>query len=290
MRTTAFGVRLLHLVTRLLPENDRTVVLGDLQEDATGLFSSMAAVIGYAARRELACWRDLDPWLMLLTVVTPCAIMLGSVSLSLADGNAIYVWLFASNYDAYLLHQPGFWYGLRESLPGMIWSSAALICWSWCCGTVIGAASRRTIKTNCLLVCLFFIALWFGWRPPTGDLQTLPLARDFPGNAGVFSNVFYRTFLAPLVQILFVLIPLLCGLQEKRLCARRGTWAFRAFWVLVGMSLTSLIAQASLWWQMRTWTTFPPLRPHLPSVLPVALTGCIACLLAKSYSHLRPAS
>lgn len=285
MRMVTRGERLLHLLARVLPPDERTVVLGDLQEDDTGLFSSMAAVIGYAVRRELTSWRHLSAWLVLLTVVTPCAVMLGSISLSLADGNAIYVWIFANNSDAYLLHQQGFWHGLGESLPALVLSGLALISWSWCCGTVIGVASRSTMKANRLLLCLFFMTLWIGWRPPTGDLQALHLARDFSGNAGVFKNSFYRTFFAPLIQIFFVITPLLCGFTDKRPSALGSPWAFRAYWVLVGTSLASLMAESSLWWQMRTWSTFPPLTPHLPSVLPLALTGCIAYLLAKSCSR-----
>ena len=163
--------RLLNLLAGILPADERTVVLGDLQEDGVGLFFSIAAVIGYAVRKELDSWRNAAPWLVLLTVVTPCAVMLGSISLSMADANAIYLWLFANNCDLYLLHQPSFWNGLFESLRGMVWSSLALISWSWCCGTVIGAASRKTIKANGLLLCLFFSTLWLGWRPPTGDFQ-----------------------------------------------------------------------------------------------------------------------
>lgn len=120
--------RLLHYLARVLPDDERTVVLGDLQEEEIGLFPSIASVIGYAARRELAYWRHMVSWLVLLAVVAPGAVMLGSVSLSMADGNAVYLWFLANNCDGYLLRQSGFWEGLRESLPGIAWSSFALIC------------------------------------------------------------------------------------------------------------------------------------------------------------------
>jgi len=284
MKIEKQGARLLNFLAHALPRDERNVVLGDLQEDGTELFASIRAVIGYAVRLELEPWRQLNPWLVLLIMVAPCSVMLGSLSMSLTDGDAIYVWLFTNNWDTSLLHQPGFWVGLRESLPGMVWSNFALVCWSWSCGAVIRMISRRAIKVDGLFLCLFFIATWFGWRPPTGDLQSLHLARDFPGNAAVFENVFYRTFFSPLVQIFFVMTPLFCGMSDERLTLR-NPWALRVFWTLVGTSLASLALQATLWWQMRTWTISPPLTPHLLSVLPLAFTGGIAYVLARCCSR-----
>ena len=282
MRLATKSQQFLQLLARVLPPDERTVVLGDLHEDSAGLLFSMTAIVGYAVRRELSLWEGPLPWLALLAVVVPCVAMLGSVSLSMADGNAIYVWIFANNWDAYLLRQPGFWNGLGEYLPSMVLSALALICWSWCCGSVIGLVTQKTLRTNCLLLCFFFLTLWLGWRPPTSDLQALTLARDFPGNAGVFRNLFYRRIFAPFVQMVFVVVPLLAGIRDQHSCPVRSPRASRVYWVLVGVSIASLVAGASLWWQARTWTTVPALKPHLPPVTPLALAGLLAFILKRS--------
>jgi hypothetical protein len=279
--------RFLSWAARLLPQEEQGVVLGDLLEEGAGWLASLKAVLGYALLRGLEPWRRMDRWLALLAVVAPCAVMLGSVSLSMADENAIYLWFFANNWDMRLLHEPGFWAGLGETLPRMLWSALALCCWSWCCGVLIRVVSRRAVGANCAFLCLFFVAMWLGWRPPTVDMQRLGLARDYFGNAAVFVHGFYRMLFAPLVQALFVMLPLWGGLRGKRLPMQSTGWAPGVFWVLIGVTVASLAAQASLWWQMRTWNNLPVLSPHLPSVLPLAFTGCAAYLFSACWWKLR---
>jgi hypothetical protein len=275
--------RLLDWVARLLPQEEQGVVLGDLREEGTGRLASLRAVLGYALLRGLEPWGRSETWLVLLAVVAPCAVMLGSVSLSMADEDAIYLWFFVNNWDMHLVHEPGFWVGLREILPRMLWSALALCCWSWCCGVVIRVVSRRAFGGNCIFLFLFLIAMWFGWRPPTVDMQRLGLARDFFGNAAVFEHDFYRTCFAPLVQLLFVVLPLWSGWREQRLPIQAKGWVLCIFWILTGVTFASLVAQSSVWWQMHTWNNMPALSPHLPSVLPFAFIGCVAYLFAACW-------
>ena len=280
------GDQLLTRMARVLATDERAAILGDLQEENTDLLPSIVAVAGYLLRRECAAWDRVDPWLVLLIVTMPSAILLGSVSLNVADGSAISVWCFANNWDVYLLHQAGFWTGLRHALINVSWSLSALVFWSWCCGVAIGAASRKTVKSSAVLICLFFAVLVTGWRPPTGDLQALHLARDFPNNAAAFRNYFYRDVFSPLVQLIFVLVPLLRGLKDAQLKLSRSAWKGATFWVLVSVSLASLLAESSVWWQVRTWNTSPPITPHLPSVVPFALCGGLAWLIVR-HSYVR---
>jgi len=223
--------RLLYFLASSLPEDERTIVLGDLQEEDAGLFSSVAEILGYAVRREIVSCRCWESWLVLFAVTAPLTVMLGSASLSIADGSAIFVWSFASNWDIPLLQQAGFWTGLRESVPAVAQSAMALVCWAWCCGALIGAVSRKTFRVTGLLICFFFATVWAGWRPPTVDLQPLHLARDFGVNAAAFRSYFYRDCFSPLVQLLFVVVPMLCGLRNARLHVLEGAWTRSAFWV-----------------------------------------------------------
>ena len=88
LNTSTAKQYLLSLFARVLPLEEQKVVLGDLEEAGDGLLTSTGAIAGYAVRRELTAWASLDSWLILLLVVMPCALMLGSVSQSTADRNA----------------------------------------------------------------------------------------------------------------------------------------------------------------------------------------------------------
>jgi hypothetical protein len=281
--------RLLELLARVLPAHERLPVLGDLREEEAGLLASSVEILSFAVRKEVVSWGRIDSWLVLLAITTPAAILLGSVSLSIADGSAIYVWLFASNWDMALLRQKGFWIALQSCLPALVWCVTVLVCWAWVCGSVIGLASRKTARTNGLLLLFYFIALWFGLRPPTADLQPLILARDLSNNAAAFRSDFYRYIFSPLVQVLFVLIPLLRGLRGAHRWMLGGVLVRGLFCLVSGASLVSLVAQSSVWWQRRTWTTSPALGPHLLSLTPLALGGGVAWLIARQANHSEPA-
>lgn len=276
---------LLSFVARTLPQDEQAAVLGDLEEDGAGMLVSIAAVLGYSLRRELPLWLELNPWLASIAVLAPCILLLGGVSLSIADGDAIPLWFFVNNADSTLLHDPGFWSNVGAAAPGILISCVALVCWSWCCGTLIGYASRKTVQTNGLIILLFFGAIWLGWSPSTLDLQPLPLARNFPENSAVFSNLFYRVFFAPILQIVFVLIPLLSGLSGKHIKTFSRRLPMLLFWACTALSIASLIAQGCLWWQIRTWTLFPAPTLHLPSALPFASAGFLAYLIARFRSN-----
>jgi hypothetical protein len=272
---------ILRLLASSLPADDRPIVLGDLQEEGAGLISSVAAILGYAVRKELVSWAHWESWLVLMAVAAPLGVMLGSASLGIADGSAISVWYFASNWDFSLLQQASFWTLLIENLPSLAWSVMALLCWGWCCGALMGAVSPKTIRSTSLMICLFFAAQWTGWRPPTIDLQPLHLARDFRSNAAAFRTPFYRDLFSPFVQLLLVVAPMLFGLRTAGHRMPKDAWMRRVFWVLVGLALFSLASRSSAWWLMHTWTTFPAPTHRLPSLLPLALSGGLAWLVAK---------
>lgn len=281
--------RLLELLARVLPAQERSAVIGDLREEEAGLLASSVEILNLAFRKEVAPWGHFTPWLVLFAITTPAVILLGSVSLSIADGSAIYVWLLANNWDMALLRQKGFWIALQGCLPTLAWCVTALVCWAWVCGFIIGSAAQRTARIHGFLLLLYFIAFWFGLRPPTADLQPLLLARDLPNNAAAFRSDFYRYIFSPLVQVLFVLIPLLCGLRGAHRWKFGGVWVRRVFCLVSGASLVSLLTQSSVWWQRRTWTTSPALTPHLLSLTPLALGGGVAWLIARQADHSEPA-
>ena len=76
------------------------------------------------------------------------------------------------------------------------------------------------------------------------------------------------------------------GLKDAELKLPQSAWKGATFWLLVSVSLASLMAESSVWWQVRTWKTSPPMTPHLPSVVPFALCGGLAWLIAR-HSYVR---
>ena len=141
-------------MSRALGTEDREAVLGDLAEEGASTLRSIISVTDLMLRREFAEWNAFTTWAVFLLMLVPSVILLAVVSQNLADGSAIYVWLFANNWDEYLLHQPAFWRGLGDFLPDQVISAVALMSWSWSCGLVVGLASPRTIQTSRMWICL----------------------------------------------------------------------------------------------------------------------------------------
>ncbi len=293
VRGDTLAARLAAWLAKALEPDERESVLGDFAEEQTRPATAIAQLLGLILRRQAEPWRGWRPWLTLGGLLLPCAVLLAVVSASEADGNAIYIWFFANNWDGPLLHQPGYWRGLWETAPGILVSGLALISWSWTFGTALGSASRSTFRVNGLLLVLLLVGLVYGGLPLwTGHVLLLGRARDFQCNAAVFANVFYREFLTPIVQVLLVLFPALQAMRQAQQPIRTPGWARWIFWSFLALSLFSLVTQGAAWWQVHSWNTDPvhvphlPDVPHLPSLLPLALAGPLGYLIARYSARL----
>ena len=163
-----------------------------------------------------------------------------------------------------------------RSAPHLLLSAGALISWAWSSGFVIGSASRRTIRTFRIGICLAGLLLWLGFIDAPHGALFAPSARGFPGNHAVFTDVYYDIIFPIVVQVGLVLLPLLRGLHDAHDQPRFSRSRLWLLWSLLTLALFSLVTQALGWWQYRTWNVVPAPQPHLPSLLAISLTGLIA--------------
>src|ERR1700704_4183276 len=83
--------------------------------------------------------------------------LLSIVSRNTAHSSAIYIWLYANNWEWRDLRNSGFCYEFAHTL-GMVCSwYLALACWSWTSGFVLGSVSRGIIRVNRVLFCLMLL-------------------------------------------------------------------------------------------------------------------------------------
>ena len=132
------------------------------------------------------------------------------------DMSAVYLWMYANNWDAALTQNSGFWRLFAETAASVFISYLTLACWSWTGGFVLGSVSRAMSAVNRLLLCL---TLFFGeviGAPRYFAVFHDKLFGDIhvpDGNAAVFEVSFYRVVLPVIAQILLVAIPALWGLR-----------------------------------------------------------------------------
>ena len=78
------GSRLVDLVSRLLPPDEREVVQGDLLEAGESAWQSLLGVLGLIIRREATLWKTWRPWLAAFGLALPSSFLLMGFSLSVS--------------------------------------------------------------------------------------------------------------------------------------------------------------------------------------------------------------
>ena len=203
------------LLSKSLEAHDRDAVYGDLAECGETGSRGLREIVGLVVRRQLALWTYWRPWLALVGVVAPLGVLLSVISARMSDSSAIYLWLYANNWDTSLLGNAAFRHGLFYYALIFFLQYLALACWSWSSGFVLGSFSRRTILLNGVLFC--FMLLY-------GELSSLPSylgrwislhrARDLNNNAAVFALTFYRVVFPLIVRAVLVIVPALWGMRQ----------------------------------------------------------------------------
>jgi hypothetical protein len=281
---TYFCWWLVDLLLRLVDSGERDAVRGDLVECGSGGAEALREVIGLVVRRQAAMMTEWQSWLVLAGLVAPLAALLTLVSRRTADGNAIYLWLYANNWTWTYVSNAGFRQELLSHGAEIAISWVALICWSWTGGLLIGYLSRRTIWVSGAF--LSFGLLAGAVLRPSPFIESFFLSRPDRNaadpNAAVFALAFYRVVFPFLLQCLLVLLPALAGIRRG---ARTGAFPLPFRWLLLTLafaSMTSLITQDSLWWQLRTWQSYPLRLPRLPSLHLLALAGPVGYMIVSN--------
>lgn len=197
--------RFVDLVSKLLEPDERAAVRGDLVEAGASGQQALREVTGLVIRREAALWMHWLPWLALAGVVIPLGALLSHVSRWLADWSAIYAFLYVDNWTWAYLDSPGARRDLLHYSSSFLVTCVTLICWSWTCGFVLGALSRRTVWINGALFVLVVFA---------ATLDTTTTARHNTFNDAVFSITFYNLVFPVMLRTLFVLLPALSGMHR----------------------------------------------------------------------------
>jgi hypothetical protein len=275
--------RVVDIVSAMLSPAEREVVRGDFIESEEAGSRALLGVVGLIFRRQTASWSDWRPWLALAGLVIPLGTLLSLVSRRTADGSAIFIWFYANNWDWHLLGNAGFWYGFAEGVPGVLLSYLALVCWSWTSGFLLGSLSRNTLWLNEVLFCLMLLlAAPLGAPQLFGQALMVPRARSFYPNHVVFALGFYRVLFPVILQAVLVFLPFLWGIRRS-LRLDKLPLAFNAIlWTAAFATLATLVTQNLIWWQLRVWTVFPLRYPRLPSLLPFAIVGPTAYLIATA--------
>jgi hypothetical protein len=182
-------MRFLYALSSMLEPEEREAVLGDLAEAGEPNRRAFFGVLGLVVRRQAALWSDWRPWLMLVGFVIPAGVTLHLVArwdTGLAGSTA--------------LREDLLWFAILLAR-----TLVTLACWSFLAGGVLRTLSPRTVIVQGPALLFVMIA------SQSLDLMRLTSASSPPRNDS-HEAAFYGVLLPWLVQILFVAIPLTCGM------------------------------------------------------------------------------
>jgi hypothetical protein len=140
---------LVELTSKLLDQDDREAVLGDLLETNENGWRGFLDVFGLVIRRQADLWKDPRPWLAVFAVTLPGSYLLMYVSISVS-----------CTYQRLVHHKVYGWHAPtgHEGFPLLLCHIFLLIAWSWSGGYIVGSVSRRTLWASaalCLTPALF---------------------------------------------------------------------------------------------------------------------------------------
>jgi peroxiredoxin len=262
------------VLCRSLRPDERDAVCGDLAESGEPADRALCGVCGLVARRQAVLWKDWRPWLILIGLVVPMGVILTLSSQRTADGDAIRIWFYLSNWRWADASTSAFLRGLGSSAKIVGISSLALISWSWTVGFMLASAARRTIWSTGPAFLLVLLLVEFVGSPSR--------ARDYSANHAPFDMSFYRIVLPLIIQTAMVLLPAFWGMRQGLRPVALPTIVRIMLWASVVASVFALLTQNSLWWQIRTWQLYPLRYPRLPSLLPLAVVGPAVYILATA--------
>jgi hypothetical protein len=144
---------LLELTSKLLDQDEREVVLGDLLETNENVWQGFLDVFGLVFRRQAGLWKHPRPWLAGFVVTLPGSYLLMTASISVSCTYQRLV-----NHKVYIGH----WPTGHEGFPLLLCHIFLLIAWSWSAGYMVGSLSRRTLWVSVVLSVLptvFFLCM-----------------------------------------------------------------------------------------------------------------------------------
>lgn len=248
------GSHMTEFIARLLDEQEREAVLGDLRELGVGQGRAVAEILGLVARRQAAPWVSWHPWFTLLGLIAPLALLLSIVARQCAGQSSVYFWLYLNNFDIDLLRNRGFWYELTHSIPLVLNIFLQLFGCSWTVGFVVGSISKRAPGLN---RALFVFALLPGftvgapmyldwrWRSLNRVLHSPALSE---AHAALSAGVFYRFIFPAILVVILVAAPSLWGLREGLGANKLGHALRVTVWIICGIAIARILEQNTPLW------------------------------------------
>jgi hypothetical protein len=269
--------------SRMLEPEDQEALCGDLAESGVSGFDALCDVMDLVIRRQLGSLREVRPWLLLTLLAIPLGFLLSVISRETADGSAIYLWLYTDNWNLDLVRTPGYWRTLAECLPNVYLSGSALVCSSLAAGLLIGTVARRGRWLSTVgLISVLFCAGTLGVPRELSFVLTLGCARDYFGNAIVFTNTFYRAVYPQILALFFCVLPFIYGTNkgiQVRNLPHSGRFLMSIAFVA---SVGALVSQSSSWWFLHLWDKWPVDFLGLPSPMQMATIGSATYLLLNA--------
>jgi hypothetical protein len=278
---------LVDIVSRSLRPDEREAVNGDFAELGETSGRALRGLLGLVLRRQLELWKDWRPWLALLGLVIPLGMLLSWVSRMMADGSAIYAWMYLNNWTWTYVTNAGARIDLIRYGADISLHYLALVSWAWTGGFLLGSLSRRAIQINVSLFCLVLL-LGELLRAPRDlghwIILPRPLGHTDRVHGGVYSLVFYSVMFPLIIQMVLVVLPALWGVRGGLRLETLPAFRRAILWTCVLAAVTALGTESSVWWQFRTWDLrpIPTPVPHLPSLLPISLLGPAGYWLATA--------
>ena len=270
----------MNLACRALEPAEREVVCGDLYEARENGWPALREVVGLVIRRRVLNLNLAQYCVPIGMLTISATFLLTLLAMRIADGSAIYLWMWINNSDWAILQTAGFWNTVLEFAPGLLFSYITLACCSWTCGLLIGWSSRRTRWLSALLLLATVVSIAVCGPPQTlGNIFVLQIARNYHGNAAVFLGIFYRSFFPRAIEFLFVILPAWRGMRQSSMIRHFvGPARFLLLLLCIGV-LALLVGQNLVWSRLQLWGIWPLRYPHLPDVTPLTISVPITYLL-----------
>lgn len=286
---------LAEVLCRTLQPDEREAVLGDLAERGELGMQALRDVLGLVIRRQAAMWTDWRPWLTLVAVIVPLAMLLSLASRQVADESAVYTWLYVNNWKRTILGNAGFWFVAAESAGFLLTAYFKLVCWAWTAGLVLGFISRRMqLRMNGVLLCLTLLFAEFVaaprylayWRNAF-SLYPRRSVHVPPFHAPTFAQTFYHQALFPvLVQAVLVAVPAMWAMLEGAKAEKLDPTLRTALWTLAVLTVAAILTQTPglgffLWAfsSSKSWHSWQILLPRVVVYWPVAYI--VSCAVAR---------
>jgi hypothetical protein len=222
--------RLIDALAEMLDPDEREAVLGDISESQQKNGKAIRELLGLIARREAALWRTPRPWLMLVAMVAPIAVALNLAAIRLAEGTAIYSYIYIDNWTWGQLASPGARADLVHLCVAYLFDYVSLAGFAWAAGLSIGRLSGRAVRGMSAWLYLSVVVV------------ALVPRSHWVGNASVFEAPFYQFVLPVIVGALCLVVPSLSGLhQGRRLSGQRPA----AGMVMLVTAQVALVARAA---------------------------------------------